>query len=132
MSWTDVQQGRSREFTYLGLLGAGVLVPYAFALPWLAEHGPDLGLFTDELFANSISSFFAWDVVLAVLALVALAALSDDLSPRQRVVVAGGALAGAAVGLPLYLWLRERNLRSRAAGEPAPVAPPEPPRSEPG
>ncbi len=68
-------------------------------------------LLLDELFANHISSFFGVDVVIAVVVLLTLALTSEDLTPRQRGAVAAGALAGASVGLPLYLWLRERNQR---------------------
>lgn len=114
MSWTPVQQGRTREYLFLVLLIAGVVAPYAFALPWLADHGLDVPLLLDELFVNDISSFFAVDVVLTVVVLLVLAATTEELTSRQRILVAAGTLAGASVGLPLYLWLRERSQLARA------------------
>lgn len=115
MSWTYVQQSRARERVWLALLLAGVVVPYGHAVPWLVDNGPDVGLFAEDLFATGISSFFAWDVVLAGCVLVVLALTSEDLTSRQRACVLGGSLAGASVGLPLYLWLRERNRSGAAA-----------------
>ena len=105
--------GRRREWTYLALLIAGIAVPYAPAVPWLADHGLDVPAFTDAMFANPISAFFTLDVVVAVVALLALVAFDRELRSSERAVVAAGSLAGASVGLPLYLWLRERR-RSRS------------------
>jgi Terpene cyclase DEP1 len=104
--------GRGREGAYLGLLALGVAVPYAQAVPWLAEHGPDAPRFVRATFATRISSFFAWDVVVSAGTLLALAAVDDELPVRQRALVAAGSLGGSSVGLPLYLWLRERQRRT--------------------
>ncbi len=101
----------SREIGYLTLLLIGTAVPMAQFVPWLFAHGLDVPLFLQQLFATSISSFFAWDVILAVVTLLFLAGVDDDLSARPRAVVAAAALLGASVGLPMYLWLRERRRR---------------------
>ena len=98
------------------MLGLGIVLPYALFVPWAVQNGPDISLFVDDLFANDISSFFGWDVLVASVALLVLAAVADDLSPRQRGCLAAGALLGPSVGFPLYLWLRERN-RSRRQQE---------------
>jgi hypothetical protein len=103
--------GRGRERTYVGLLALGVVLPYAQAVPWLAENGPDAGRFVRAAFATRISSFFAWDVLVTAGTLVALAAVDDELPAEQRALVAAGSMGGSSVGLPLYLWLRERNRR---------------------
>ena len=103
--------GRGWERTYLGLLVLGVALPYAQATPWLAEHGPDARRFLRSTFATRISSFFAWDVLVSSGSLLALAAADDELPTRSRALVACGALGGSSVGLPLYLWLRERHRR---------------------
>lgn len=124
MSWTYVQHGRTRERLFLALLAAGIVVPYAAAVPWLVDHGLAVPRLVDELFANDISTFFGLDVLVGVVVLLVLAAVTDDLTHRQRIAVAGGALAGASVGLPLYLWLRERNQRAEdvASEGVAPIA----------
>jgi hypothetical protein len=92
----------------------GIALPFAQAVPWFAEHGPDVPRFLDELFANPISSFFGWDVIVAVLVLLFTVTVVDtSLTARQRLLTVLGSLLGASVGLPLYLLLRQRNLRQR-------------------
>ena len=105
--------GRRLERTYLGLLVLGVALPYAHAVPWLAEHGPDIRRLVDEAFATRIGRFFGWDVVVAAGTVGAVAATDGELRPGERWLVAAGAGAGPSVGLPLYLWLRERSRNRR-------------------
>lgn len=106
---------RSLEAIYLRLAILGAAVPLAAFLPWLAEHGIDLDLFIQNLFANRIAAFFGWDVVIsAVVVLVAVAAGRDGLSNAQRSgVIAGTLLIGVSCGLPLLLLFRERARQSR-------------------
>lgn len=104
-------RARRLEVAYAILLCMGIVLPYMHFVPWLVDNGPDISAFVDDLFANDISSFFGWDVLVAAVVLLVLSAVSDDLSMRQRVLLAAGALLGSSIGLPLYLWLRERNRR---------------------
>lgn len=103
------------EAVYLGLLAVGIALPYARALPWVREHGLDMRRFHDELFANRISSFFGWDVIVSAATLVVLSAIDDSLPQSQRIAVAIGAMGGTSVGLPLYLWLQARRRRIEAS-----------------
>jgi len=96
------------------MLVLGLVLPLKQVIPWLDRHGVDLPRFGQELFANRISSFFAWDVLSAVATLLVLAFVDHELRPAQRWLVAAGSLLGASVGLPLYLLLREGN-RCRSA-----------------
>lgn len=95
------------------MLVLGLVLPLKQFIPWLEQHGVDLPRFGQELFANRVSSFFAWDVFTAVATLLVVASADQELSPAQRWLVAAGSLLGASVGLPLYLFLREGN-RCRA------------------
>jgi len=106
--------GRRMEGMYAGLLVVGVALPFSRFVPWLLDHGVDVGRFFDDLFANRIGGFFGLDVFVAAGTLLVLATVDRELRPRQRWLVAGGSLLGASVGLPLYLLIRERN-RRRAA-----------------
>lgn len=101
-------RGRRMERVYAGLLVAGVVLPLAQFVPWLAAHGLDLRRFVADLFANRIGGFFGWDVFVAVAVIVVAAGADRELRPAQRWLVAAGALGGASIGLPLYLLLRER------------------------
>lgn len=113
MTTNTSEQGR-RVWLYAVLLALGTVIPFLQIMPWLVDHGPDAGLFLDELFANPVSSFFALDVVMTVVTLLVLAFVDRELSQRQRVAVGLSALLGASVGLPLYLLLREMNRRPAA------------------
>lgn len=108
MTMTGNQGGRY-VWVYAVLLALGTIVPFLQIMPWLVDHGLDVELFIDQLFANPVSSFFALDVIMAAITLVVLAFLDRELSGRQRAVVGVSALLGASVGLPMYLVLRERN-----------------------
>jgi hypothetical protein len=102
---------------YLLLCMVGFAVPYAAFIPWLAEHGLDGHLFLQHLFANRISAFFALDVVVSALVLLRFSALeSRRLSLHSRwIVLAATLLVGVSLGLPLFLYLRERQLEQGAS-----------------
>ena len=97
---------------YLLLCIVGFAAPYAAFLPWLAEHGLNGHLFFQHLFANRISAFFALDVVVSAVVLLRFSALeSRRLRLHSRwMVLAATLLVGVSLGLPLFLYLRERQL----------------------
>lgn len=97
---------------YLLLCIVGFAMPYAAFIPWLAEHGPDGRLFVRHLFANRVSAFFALDVVVSAVVLLRFSALeSRRLRMQGRLIVlAATLLVGVSLGLPLFLYLRERHL----------------------
>jgi len=97
---------------YFTLCIGGTVVPYAVFLPWLAAHGLNLRLFVQEIFANRISSFFALDVIVSAVVVLAFAAME-----RRRLrlrfpwlVVLALLLVGVSLALPLLLYLRESAL----------------------
>jgi hypothetical protein len=103
----DSSGSRRMEAVYAALWFAGTVIPLSRFLPWMAEHGLDIPRFLDDLFANEISAFFAWDVILSVVTLLVLAAVDRTLATGQRLAVAAASvLIGASSGLPLYLLLR--------------------------
>lgn len=103
------------EVVFGALWIAGTVLPLSRFLPWLAEHGLDIPRFVNDLFANAISAFFAWDVIISVVTLIVLAAVDRTLTNGQRLgVVAGSVLIGASSGLPLYLLLREQQRHTLA------------------
>jgi hypothetical protein len=97
---------------YLLLSIVGFAVPYAALLPWLAEHGPNGRLFLQHLFANRISAFFALDVVVSALVLLRFSTLeSRRLRLHTRwIILAATLLVGVSLGLPLFLYFREKQL----------------------
>jgi hypothetical protein len=98
------------RWLYLCLAVLGAVVPYSEFLPWLATHGLNLPLFFDELFANRVSGFFGWDVILAALVLI-IFMLREGRERQVRALwlpVAATCLIGVSCALPLFLYLRER------------------------
>jgi hypothetical protein len=97
---------------YLFLCVAGVLLPYWKLVPWLMDHGLDLSLLCQELFATRIGAFFGLDVVVSAIALFVFITVEGRrlaLSFRWLPIVAT-LLVGVSLGLPLFLYLRQRQL----------------------
>ena len=97
---------------YLGLCVIGAILPYSQLLPWIATHGLDLPLFSQELFSTRISGFFALDVIVSA-AVLLMFILSEghrlDLS-RLWLPVLATLLVGVSLGFPLFLYMRQRKL----------------------
>lgn len=97
---------------YLALCVAGALIPYVPFVRWLSGHGLRLRLLAQDLFANGISAFFALDVIVS--AVVVGAFLHFE---RRRLElrlwwlpIVATLCVGVSLGLPLLLYLREREL----------------------
>jgi predicted exporter len=101
---------------YLLLCVLGTVLPYSQFVPWLMSHGLDMRLFTRELFANRISSFFAMDVFVSTAVLwsfVAREGLRQGVRHLWAPIVASLAV-GVSLGLPLFLYLRQERLEQDA------------------
>ena len=99
------------EWLYGALAVTGVGVPLSRFIPWLVDNGLDIGLLFDDLFANRISAFFAWDVIISAVVLVCFLVLDGDRLPASKRAIAtiGTLGVGPSFGLPLFLFLRARN-----------------------
>jgi hypothetical protein len=98
---------------YIGLCVLGTVLPYTQFIPFLREHGLDLRLFVDQLFANRISSFFGMDVIVSSIVLWFWVLVDGGHGVRYRwAPLLGNLLVGVSLGLPLFLYLREteRNM----------------------
>lgn len=97
---------------YLVLSIAGVVLPYWQFVPWIVEHGFDGRLFVRELFANRISAFFGWDVIVSAFVLIPFI-LAEGRRLQMKWLwapVLGTLLVGVSFGFPLFLVLREPRL----------------------
>lgn len=110
-------RGMKPKTLYLALCVAGVVVPYWQFLPWVIQHGLNMQLFVRELFANRIGAFFGMDVIVSAIALLLFTRVeSTRLRIRNRWIVLIAVLTvGVSLALPLFLYLREREI----AGNPA-------------
>lgn len=102
---------------YLLLCILGFALPYWQFVPWVLQHGLDLRLFWQQLFANRISAFFAMDVVASAVTLVVFSRLEGKrLAVRGRLwVILALVSVGVSLALPLFLYLRERSLEAGEA-----------------
>ena len=101
---------------YQLLCVAGTVLPYSQLVPFIKEHGFDLRLFFEQLFANRIGGFFGWDVIVSSVVLWTLV-----ITEGRRVGVkhlwapiAANLAVGVSLGLPLFLYLREERLQRAA------------------
>jgi Terpene cyclase DEP1 len=100
---------------YLTLFVLGTVLQYAQFIPFLIEHGFDISLFVEQLFANRISSFFGIDVIVSVLVVITFIAWEGTrIKMKHLWVYFTGTLLGVAVGLPLFLLMRQRHLEATA------------------
>jgi hypothetical protein len=99
---------------YLMLAVVGALVPLGAFLPWPPIHGLDVPRFIADLFANPVSSFFGWDVILSGLTLTLFIIVQGrrDKVPGYWIAIVATFVAGVSCGLPLFLALRERMARA--------------------
>ncbi len=101
---------------YLLLCVAGTVLPYVQFVPFLREHGLDFRAFFDQLFATPVSGFFGMDVIVSSVVLWVLV-LIEGRRARVRGLwapIAANLAVGVSLGLPLFLYLRERRLESAA------------------
>jgi uncharacterized protein DUF2834 len=76
----------------------------------------NMTLFVRELFSNRIGGFFGMDVLVSALVLLVFVATEGRrIGVRARwLVVAAVCAVGVSLGLPLFLYLRERHLEQSA------------------
>ena len=97
---------------YFVLCVAGVIVPYWQFVPWVLQHGLNLPLFVRELFSTRSGAFFGMDVVMSAVTLLAFSRIEGaKIGVRGRwLVVLSILTVGVSLGLPLFLFLREKRL----------------------
>jgi TRAP-type uncharacterized transport system fused permease subunit len=101
---------------YLLLCILGTVLPYSQFLPFVLEHGLDIGLFFEQLFANRISGFFGIDVIVSSLTLWVFVFWEGTRLKMQNlwIYIASNLLVGVSLGLPLFLLMRQYQLEQQA------------------
>lgn len=102
---------------YAALCVPGALLPWWQFLPWLSEHGADLPLFFGHLFANGVSGAFGLDLIVTALVICCLIVVEGRRVGVRHlwVPVLATFLIAVSLGLPLFLYLRERALEENEA-----------------
>jgi flagellar biosynthesis protein FliR len=105
-----------KQILYLILCVAATILPYSQFIPFLREHGLDIPLFFQQLFANKVSGFFGMDVIVASVALWVFV-YSEGARLKMRhlwVYVVANLAVGVCLGLTLFLLMRESKLDKSA------------------
>ena len=99
------------QIIYLVLAILGFALPYSQVIPFIATHGFDLPLFWSQLFANRISTGFAFD--LFVSSAVFWVFISKEGTRLQMkllwLYIVGSLVIGLSFALPLFLLMRSRS-----------------------
>lgn len=107
----------NRKMLYLVLCVLGFALPYSQFVPWVVEHGLDMRLFVQQLFANRIGGFFGMDVLVSAVTLISFIS-SEGARLKMRTLwlpIVSVMVIGVSLGLPLFLYLRERELERPAS-----------------
>jgi hypothetical protein len=104
----------NRKHIYLLFCVLGVVLPYSQFLPWVVENGFHMRLFVQQLFANRIGGFFGMDVLVSAVVLIFFIRREGQrLGVRHLwLPIAGVLTVGVSLGLPLFLYLRERAMEA--------------------
>lgn len=99
---------------YLALCFVGAILPYSLFLPFLFEDGLDVRLIVEQMFANRISGSFALDVIVSSVAFWVFVLVEGRRAGIANlwVPIAANVVVGLSLGLPLFLYLRERRLET--------------------
>jgi hypothetical protein len=106
--------GASMQWLFLIAAVLGTALPLSYFVPFLATHGLDAPLFFRQLFVNDISAFFAMDVfVSALTAFLFVPSEGRRLGMKHLwVYILCTLTVGVSLGLPLFLFFRERTLNA--------------------
>ena len=94
---------------YILLCILGTLLPYWLFMPFLQQHGLNIPLFAQQMFATPTAAFFTADVLISSLALWAFIYVET----RKRSIkfwwlsILANLTVGVSLALPLFLLLRE-------------------------
>jgi lysylphosphatidylglycerol synthetase-like protein (DUF2156 family) len=90
----------------------GTVLPLSYLFPFLMANGLDIVLLFRQLFQNNVSAFFGTDVIVSAIVLC-LFVFTEGRQRRMKnlwVYVLCTLLVGVSMGLPLFLFFRERKL----------------------
>ena len=100
------------SLVYLLLSIAGFALPYSQVIPFVAQNGFNLPLFWSQLFANQISTGFAFDLIVSSVVFW-IFIFREGTRLRLKLVwiyLVLNLVIGLSFALPLFLWVRSRHL----------------------
>lgn len=100
------------QWLYLIAAFVGAALPLSYLCRFLAAHGLDLALLVGQLFQTDISAFFGVDVIISGLVLLVFIGREGRRLGMRKLwgYALCTLLVGVSLGLPLFLFFRERRL----------------------
>jgi hypothetical protein len=114
LSWRSVMKPKT---LYLALCVVGAVLPYSLFIPFLLENGLDFRLIVEQMFSNRIGGSFALDVIVSSIVFWIFVFVEGRRAGVENlwVPIAANVVVGLSLGLPLFLYLRERRLEEKGA-----------------
>ena len=103
------------QYLYLILCVLGTVLPCSQLFPFLARHGFNVPLLIEQLFSNRISGFFGLDVIVSSVVLW-IFVLTEGRRQQMKhlwIYLVCNLAVGVSLGLPLFLYMRERRIAQR-------------------
>lgn len=101
------------QWLYALLCLIGTVLPLAQFMPWLADRGVDIPLFISLAIANPIAAFAWSDLTISALVVVVFVLVEGRrIGLRHAWTSLLGLLVGFSFSPPLFLFLRDRDLRA--------------------
>jgi len=102
---------------YLALCVVGAVLPYSLFIPFLLENGLDLRLIVEQMCSNRISGSFALDVIVSSIVFWVFVVVEGRQAGLRNLwaPIAANVVVGLSLGLPLFLYLRERRIEEARA-----------------
>jgi hypothetical protein len=105
------------QWFYLTAALLGAILPLSYLKPFLLLNGFDVPLLFRQLFQNNVSAFFGTDVIVSAFVL-GFFVFSEGQRRRMKnlwAYILCTLLVGVSLGLPLFLFFRERKLKAESA-----------------
>ena len=100
------------QFTYLFLAILGFALPYSLLIPFFIDNSFDLSLFWSQLFANQISTDFAFDLIVSSIVFWFFV-FQEGMRLQMKfwwLYIVGNLLIGLSFALPLFLFVRLKKI----------------------
>lgn len=99
---------------YFLLCIIGVVVPWFFLLGFLEESKPTVSVFFSSIFANSVASAVAADLVISAMVFFTFVYIEGRRLNMKRlwVFVPATLFVGLSFGLPLFLYFRAKHIEN--------------------
>ncbi|MGF1541251.1 MAG: DUF2834 domain-containing protein [Pleurocapsa sp.] len=108
------------QLIYFCLSLLGLVIPYSKFIAFIADNGLNLALFWQQLFINQISSFFALDLLISVVAFW-IFVVTEGTRLQMKflwIYLVLDLIIGLSFALPLFLGMRSRHLKTQLIESP--------------